>query len=90
MCASAEPQIFVDTDEKDILLPEDPIGMCLLPVGTRDVVSTRRQEVIGGNGYGLEHGSIDLIDLTAAADHYGFFLEKPREDDGSIIFHGNG
>lgn len=90
MCSSTKPRILVDANEEDVALAENPIGMSLLPVGTRDVVPIRREEVIGGDGHGFEHGSIHLINLSASADRYRLLLEEPGKDDGPIVSHDDG
>lgn len=88
MLSATVLRIFVDSNEDDLIPPDDSIEMRLLSVKTRRMGSSRGQEVIGRDCNGLESDSIQLVWLARRADFDGSAFEELREDDGPVVLHG--
>ncbi|MFP2895547.1 hypothetical protein [Corallococcus sp. 4LFB] len=86
-CCAASRRVHIDADEEDVVALDDPEDMRGASFSARRVGSLRRQEVIGRQGQGPEHGSIDDEKPVRRTDMKRCLFEELGEEDGAVIFH---
>ncbi|PTL84563.1 hypothetical protein [Vitiosangium sp. GDMCC 1.1324] len=77
----------MDEDEDDVSLANDPVELCLLPVGAWQVFGVWGRIVIGGNDKGSEHFAVQFICLAMCTDLNRSTREEFWEEDGLVVLH---